>query len=113
MTIMPWGKFRGVPLDKIESGYLCWCLDHADTATPALRSAIRAELAKRFAPAAAPPPPPPPPRSWMVCPDREIASNIVAAGLRALSKKHHPDVGGDTKTMQRINAAAAWLKGMC
>ena len=30
---------------------------------------------------------------------------VVAAAYRALAKMHHPDAGGDTATMQRINTA--------
>jgi hypothetical protein len=30
---------------------------------------------------------------------------VVAAAYRALAKLHHPDAGGDTATMQRINTA--------
>lgn len=101
---MPWGKFKGVPLSRIESSYLVWCLDKADHLGPRLRAAIMAELGSRFAPTS----------SSAVrrgrCPDPALAADIVATGWRALVKKHHPDVGGDTAVMQRLNATADWLK---
>jgi hypothetical protein len=30
--------------------------------------------------------------------------------LKALAKRHHPDVGGDTEMMQRLNNALATFK---
>jgi hypothetical protein len=107
---MPWGKHLGDPISEIESSYLCWVIDNADHLAPDLKTAITAELRSRFGS-----PPPPPPRSavspWRTpCPDPTLASDIVAAGLRTLAKKHHPDTGGDTTTMQRLNAAAEWLR---
>ena len=47
-----------------------------------------------------------PPLRGGVCPDAGAALNIVDAGLRALAHKHHPDAGGNTKTMQRLNPTA-------
>jgi hypothetical protein len=39
---------------------------------------------------------------------------VIAAAHRALVRLHHPDAGGDTLTMQAINAAADQLrKGAC
>jgi hypothetical protein len=106
---MPWGKFKGLCLDEIESSYLCWCLDNADQLRPALRAAIKAELGTRFG--TTPPPPPSSSSSWRKsCPDPVLAAEIVVTGWRALVKKHHPDLGGDTRTMQLLNAAADWLK---
>ncbi len=36
-------------------------------------------------------------------------AELVEAARRVLSKRYHPDAGGDTATMQRINAAADLL----
>jgi hypothetical protein len=41
---------------------------------------------------------------------RGITAAELAAGLHVLARKHHPDVGGDTRTMQPLNAAAGWVK---
>ena len=77
---------------------------------PYLATAIRAELRERFGTSEPPPSSPGPRRK--PCPDPALASRIVAAGLRTLAKKHHPDAGGDTDTMQLLNATADWLKGV-
>jgi hypothetical protein len=108
---MPWGKFRDQPLNTIDSGYLCWVLDHADRPQPWLKRAVREELRSRFSSSTTPP------RSssssWRTpCPDCVLAANIVSAGFHTLAKKHHPDVGGDTRTMQQLNATAQWLKSV-
>jgi hypothetical protein len=103
---MPWGKHAGESLTDIESSYLCWVLEESN-ARADLRADVEHELARRFAKAA----PPPPASSWRrPCPDPVLAANIVSAGLHALARKHHPDVGGNTRTMQLLNEAAAWLK---
>lgn len=102
---MPWGKHRGRALTDIESSYLIWCLDSAEALDQTLRAALRAELARRFGT-----PPPPPASSWHApCPDPVVAARIVTAGRRVLARTHHPDTGGDTRSMQGINAAADWL----
>jgi hypothetical protein len=60
--------------------------------------------------------PPPPPRSGSDDPFRTLylintaPPEVITASYRALSRKHHPDLGGDTATMQRINAAYDQLK---
>ena len=43
--------------------------------------------------------------------DPALAAELVATGRRVLAKKHHPDAGGDTATMQTVNAVALWLRG--
>jgi len=104
--VMPWGKYKHTPIDDIESSYLCWVLDSCDHVAPDLQQAIRAELQSRFGS----PPPPPSRSSQKSCPDPDMAMDLVAAGKRALARQHHPDTGGDTATMQRLNATADWLK---
>lgn len=103
---MPWGKFKGCHLDEIESSYLVWVLENAEHLASDLRSAIKAELGSRFAP-----PVHAPSSSWRKpCPNPALAADVVAAGLRTLAKKHHPDVGGDVHAMQDLNAVADWLR---
>jgi hypothetical protein len=105
---MPWGKFRGIPLTEIESGYLCFVLEKCENVRVDLIDAINDELRSRFG---TPPPPSPPASPWRKpCPDPVMAARLVAAGLHALAKQHHPDVGGDTATMQKLNLVAEWLK---
>jgi hypothetical protein len=102
-VVMPFGKHRGEAIDDIDSGYLCWCLENIDDLQPDLRAAMVAELSDRFRET-------PANSSFSApCPDPDLAAALVASGLRALAKKHHPDVGGDTAVMQRLNAVVAWL----
>ena len=111
MPTMPWGKFKGSRLTEIESSYLVWCLEKADSMTPSLRQAIRDELGNRYGrPASSAPPSS---LSRKACPNSALAVDIISHGLRALSKKHHPDVGGDTAVMQTLNAVSDWLKALC
>ena len=100
---MPWGKYRGTPIGDIDSDYLDWVITRAEACRPWLRSAIEAELEARSQS-----PPFPPPRRR--CPDPGLAAEAVQAGIRALAKRHHPDLGGDTRTMQRVNSVAEWLR---
>ena len=104
---MPWGRYRGYDLNEIPSSYLCWCLESADALRLDLRCAIQAELQSRFAPSSLPPPSG---RLRKPCPNPCVATDLIGAGLRALAKKAHPDVGGDTRQMQKINTVADWLK---
>jgi hypothetical protein len=103
---MPWGKHRGERIDDIDSSYLAWVIEHCDNVSASLRVAILDELAARFgrthtSPASV----------WRApCPDAPLATAIVSAGQKMLAKKHHPDAGGDTRTMQTVNAVADWLK---
>src|SRR5262245_20578095 len=107
---MPFGKHVGELITELDSGYLCWVLERADRPPAWLKDAIRDELRSRFGSSS--PPPPPDTSSWRKpCPDPKLATKIIATGLRTLAHKHHPDRGGDTATMQRLNAAADWLKG--
>ena len=38
--VMPWGKHKGVPLDKVPRDYLEWAVRNADKMRPALRADI-------------------------------------------------------------------------
>ena len=97
---MPWGKYRGLPLERIESSYLLWVIEKADLTDGELEYEIRRELGARFMTGI----------RHKSCPDTDLATQIVDAGLRALAKRHHPDVGGDTRTMQTLVSTADWLR---
>ena len=43
-----------------------------------------------------------------ITPDAPVA--VAEASFKALAKRHHPDVGGDTATFQQLNAALATFK---
>ena len=108
---MPFGRYRGLPLNAIPSDYLAWLLSLDDLRQPlrgcVWREAVRRGLARddedddgsRYVP---------PPRSQPV--DLELAERLITAGYRALAKQLHPDVGSNTETMQKVNAAAEALR---
>ncbi len=93
---MPFGKHRGTDLSAIPDEYLDW-LRGRELREP-LRSGVNEEWAFRF--------------GWIdqARTDPAMAQQIVKAGYRALTQQHHPDHGGSTDTMQRLNAAMTWLR---
>jgi len=103
---MPWGKYRGRLIADVPSGYLLWAIETSDIDEP-YRSAIRAELAFRLdlELASAPTPPMLPPGE-LVTTFREM----LRTGYRTLSLRVHPDKGGDTVAMQKVNATAEWAR---
>ena len=46
-VVMPFGKYRGDSLEEIPLGYLSWIEENGTALSPALRSAINQELARR------------------------------------------------------------------
>jgi hypothetical protein len=46
----------------------------------------------------------------LLCVSPEAPISVAEAAFKALAKRHHPDVGGDTEMMQRLNNALATFK---
>lgn len=44
--------------------------------------------------------------------DQAAVLAVIQAGYRALARQHHPDHGGSTTTMQKVNAATHWLRAV-
>lgn len=97
---MPFGKFKGRRITDLPDAYVAWLLG-LDLREP-LRSAVVAEAAARGLLVGYVP---------RLRPARAVAEELIGAGLRALARRHHPDVGGDVTEMQQVNAAASWLRG--
>lgn len=101
---MPFGRYKGVLIADLDDGYLTWLHDHVDLREP-LKSAIQAEYALRFSSHH---------KSGKARPldaeMRQMATEIVSAGYRKLAMEHHPDHGGETRTMQLVNRAADFLR---
>jgi hypothetical protein len=98
---MTFGRFKGVELVDLPDDYIGRLHGLGDLREP-LRSAIEREWRARFEPEPANP---------TITPEVQVmAQEIVTAGYRALAKLHHPDHGGETQTMQLVNAAAEWLR---
>jgi hypothetical protein len=99
---MPFGKFKGERLADIPDDYLAWLLTR-DLREP-LKTAVEYEARRRG-------------QHDERRSDHEINVNpkvveaLVAAGLRALARKYHPDAGGNHDDMVAINEAASWLRG--
>jgi hypothetical protein len=98
------GRHRGRPLNELPDDYVEWLRGLDDLREP-LRRAVEAEW-----------------RRWLDAETAQtrggllpleavpIADELVTAGLRVLTRRHHPDVGGDHRTMCLITVAATWLR---
>jgi hypothetical protein len=101
---MPFGKYKGLPLKTVPTGYLCWLLSECDLSAW-LKRAVEDELdyrAGEFRPSERP--------AEANVP--ASLSRIVQQWYRGLVMDYHPDRGGDTKAMQAINDAFDRLKKM-
>jgi hypothetical protein len=92
MTAMPFGKYRGCLVRELPDGYLAWLSSLSNLREP-LRSVIAEECARRSG----------------RLPDSRVAEDLIAAGQRALARRHHPDAGGTHDAMLAIRHAADWL----
>jgi hypothetical protein len=100
---MPVGKFRGQPLTELPDWYLSW-LRRIELYEPLL-SAVDAEWRRRLEQESSHP-------RALPADLTPVASQLVSAGLRELTRRHHPDLGGEGVAMARVNAAAAWLRAI-
>jgi hypothetical protein len=97
---MRFGKFKGWPIEDLPDDYLRWLRGLEDLREP-LRSAVHAEWAARQGHSGLAP---------LAVDVRPVAEELVTAGLRQLTQRHHPDCGGSTQVMQQVNQAAEWLR---
>jgi uncharacterized protein (DUF3820 family) len=107
---MPWGEYRGVLLADVPLSYLVWVIEQEWAARqPQLLAAIRHEVVTRLKLNGTPPP-----SSWPV--DRppaelsDLLPRLVTSGLKSLAMVLHPDRGGSTIEMQRLNALREWFR---
>lgn len=115
---MPFGKYVDMPLPEVPEWYLRWLSEQEWLRDP-LRADVLEELRSRDADEDDEDDDRDEDRTDDTGPRhhddladdaRQWACAIVDAGYRALARRHHPDVGGDTARMQQINAAAEWLR---
>lgn len=88
---MPFGNYKNWNISDVPHEYLTWL--HEKSVSDAKR--IKEELDRR--------------ESMEDCKGTWM-EQIVKAGYRALSLKHHPDVGGSNESMREINASFEKLK---
>jgi hypothetical protein len=100
---MPFGRYRGRSLGELPDNYLGWLFSLDDLWEP-LRAAVDHEWHRRVRQA--------PPTALATLPREAVpvADELVTAGYRALTRRHHPDAGGDHRTMTLVNTAVAWLR---
>jgi len=100
------GKHAGEDLEDIPSSYLGWVLKNVTDLNPWLRRGIEAELNRRVGEHAGPS-------------TRQASGNVIAlVDLRGiigrwfsdLSRRHHPDRGGNHERMLALNDAHEELK---
>jgi len=94
---VPFGKFRGWPLGELPDDYLGWL---SGIARQPLRSHVVAEIERRERGGL----------DALPAELRDAAAQIVSRGFRACARKVHPDLGGDTESMQEFNAARDALR---
>ena len=46
----------------------------------------------------------------LLCVTSDAPLSVAQAAFKALARRHHPDIGGDTEMMQRLNNALATFK---
>src|SRR4051812_29315060 len=95
---MPFGKYRGVSVAELPFNYIEW-LTTIELLEP-LRAKVKQEYDKRLRERS----------QWEGPIDMKVVDDIISAGVRALARIHHPDVGGDHAQMVAINSAADWLR---
>ena len=85
-------------ISKLPLEYLDWLLDQDFVGEP-LRSTLEREFEKRLHSQE--------PNNAI---DISLIDELVSAGLRSLSRKYHPDLGGDHDSMVALNNCADWLR---
>jgi hypothetical protein len=99
MGSMPFGKYKGRPLQDLPASYLRWVLRECDL-RPWLEDAIRRVLAGTDRQ-----------REWRREPEPgvDVPEDLIARWYRTLVMKWHPDRGGSTEAMQAVNDARELL----
>jgi hypothetical protein len=88
--LMPFGKYKGEPIEDIPDNYLQWLITEVSLREP-LRSAVCLEIAAR---------------RDRYCKDNAVVTidcARVKAIYRNMAMKWHPDVGGTIEAMQAVN----------
>lgn len=96
--VIPFGKYRDLPLKEVPTPYLLWCVRASRRVSARLRLRIDQELQARGFP---PLPRPAPPADW---------PEVMRRWYRELARRYHPDHGGSDEAMKVVNAAHELLR---
>lgn len=105
--VMPFGKHKGVPIGDLPLPYLEWLAALDDLREP-LASHVTHEFYRRsgqertYQGGSA--------RDALTKEERQVRSDLIAKGYRALALQYHPDHGGTTTQMQLLNKVMAALR---
>ena len=95
---MPFGKYKGRPLNRVPDDYLTWCLDECDNISPTLRRAIENHLGVN--------------QPLAVSASASIAK-AIGSWYRKLAMEFHPDRRkGNHEGMLAVNRARELLLEM-
>ena len=98
MKIIPFGKFKGTPIDQLPAGYLQW-LYWQDFLNHDLSEAVCREIVNRWPEKFSLPARYQTRRQSKTSKDFKLA---VQSAFRELSFLHHPDRGGDVAAMRAV-----------
>lgn len=115
--IITFGKFAGEEVSSLPESYLTWIVYSMDQdsghkmaiAAEALTELVK-RIEKKLSEFSAPSDKPHFQQSRRQHVDIEVLQEIVSAGRKSLSMKHHPDRGGCLEKMQDINTNADYLE---
>lgn len=91
--ILTFGKYKGWELARVPDDYIAYMIESNEKS---LKTFID-ERERRLA---------------LVDAKMPMMERIIQAGYRSLANQNHPDKGGNTRTMQEVNAAHEKLKSM-
>src|SRR5215204_6587463 len=94
---MPFGKYKGESLSDIPLHYISWLLEQEF-----LKEPLRGWLEDEYEERTDPPPDEERAKPIPIPIDLNLVEELHAAGFRLLSKKYHPDLGGDTAKMTAL-----------
>jgi hypothetical protein len=103
MTVMPFGKQKGTPIDQIDTGYLKWWLGKMDS--DGLRAEYRDSVTEILTARGSKPPEPSKGTNGLGSARLMFAAEIrcmVKSWFGAMSKRYHPDCGGKNGQQEAI-----------
>jgi hypothetical protein len=87
---MPWGKYQGTRIEDLPDEYIDQLLSWRELKDERVKQLLKTERSRR-----------------MIDP-RSVAGIMLAlikTGYKSMAVKYHPDHGGNTEQMQKLNAA--------